>query len=72
MGQTVTDKDVQLCRALPCRAAPDRAGQGRAGPGSVGGAGQDSAPHGSSESHEMLKRNVKYHSIADDVPIPKM
>ena len=29
-------------------------------------------PHGSSESHEMLKRNDKYHSIADDVPIPKM
>ena len=29
-------------------------------------------PHGSSEGHEMLKRNDKYHSIADDVPIPKM
>ena len=28
--------------------------------------------HGSSEGHEMLKRNNKYHSIADDVPIPKM
>ena len=28
--------------------------------------------HGSSEGHEMLKRNGKYHSIADDVPIPKM
>ena len=28
--------------------------------------------HGSSEGHEMLKRNDKYHSIADDVPIPKM
>ena len=28
-------------------------------------------PHGSSEDHEMLKRNDKYHSIADDVPIPK-
>ena len=27
--------------------------------------------HGSSEGHEMLKRNDKYHSIADDVPIPK-
>ena len=30
------------------------------------------AEHGSSEDHEMLKRNDKYHSIADDVPIPKM
>ena len=30
------------------------------------------AGHGSSEGHEMLKRNDKYHSIADDVPIPKM
>ena len=30
------------------------------------------ATHGSSEGHEMLKRNYKYHSIADDVPIPKM
>ena len=30
------------------------------------------AVHGSSEGHEMLKRNDKYHSIADDVPIPKM
>ena len=30
------------------------------------------ARHGSSEGHEMLKRNDKYHSIADDVPIPKM
>ena len=29
-------------------------------------------PHGSSEGHEMLKRSDKYHSIADDVPIPKM
>ena len=29
-------------------------------------------PHGSSEGHEMLKRNDKYHSTADDVPIPKM
>ena len=28
--------------------------------------------HGSSEGHEMLKRNDKCHSIADDVPIPKM
>ena len=28
--------------------------------------------HGSSEGHEMLKRSYKYHSIADDVPIPKM
>ena len=28
--------------------------------------------HGSSEGHEMLKRNDKYHSIADDVLIPKM
>ena len=28
--------------------------------------------HGSSEGHEMLKRNDKYHSIADDVPNPKM
>ena len=28
--------------------------------------------HGWSEGHEMLKRNDKYHSIADDVPIPKM
>ena len=28
--------------------------------------------HGSSEGHEMLKRNDKHHSIADDVPIPKM
>ena len=28
--------------------------------------------HGSSEGHEMLKRNDKYHSIADDMPIPKM
>ena len=28
--------------------------------------------HGSSEDHEMLKRNDKYHSIADDVPNPKM
>ena len=28
--------------------------------------------HGSSEGHEMLKRNDKYHSIADAVPIPKM
>ena len=28
--------------------------------------------HGSSEGHEMLKRNDKYQSIADDVPIPKM
>ena len=28
--------------------------------------------HGSSEGHEMFKRNDKYHSIADDVPIPKM
>ena len=27
--------------------------------------------HGSSEGHEMLKGNDKYHSIADDVPIPK-
>ena len=27
---------------------------------------------GSSEGHEILKRNDKYHSIADDVPIPKM
>ena len=26
--------------------------------------------HGSSESQEMLKRNDKYHSIADEVPIP--
>ena len=30
------------------------------------------APHGSSEGHEMLKRNGNYHSIPDDVPIPKM
>ena len=30
------------------------------------------AKHGSSEGHEMLKRNDKYHSIADDVLIPKM
>ena len=30
------------------------------------------AYHGSSEGHEMLKRNDKCHSIADDVPIPKM
>ena len=30
------------------------------------------ALHGSSEGHEMLKRNDKYHSIADDVPISKM
>ena len=29
-------------------------------------------PHGSSKGHEMLKRNDKCHSIADDVPIPKM
>ena len=29
------------------------------------------AGHGSSEGHEMLKRKDKYHSIADDVPIPK-
>ena len=28
--------------------------------------------HGSSEGYEMLKRSDKYHSIADDVPIPKM
>ena len=28
--------------------------------------------HGSSEGHEMLKRNDKYHSIADDVTIPKI
>ena len=28
--------------------------------------------HGSLEGHEMLKRNDIYHSIADDVPIPKM
>ena len=28
--------------------------------------------HGSSEGHEMLKRNDKNHSIADDVPIPEM
>ena len=28
--------------------------------------------HGSSEGHGMLKRNDKYHSIADNVPIPKM
>ena len=28
--------------------------------------------HGSSEGHDMLKRNDKYHSIPDDVPIPKM
>ena len=28
--------------------------------------------HGSSEGHEMLKRNDKYHSTADDVPIPNM
>ena len=27
--------------------------------------------HGSSEGHEMLKRNDKCHSIVDDVPIPK-
>ena len=27
--------------------------------------------HGSSEGHEMLKRNDKYHSITGDVPIPK-
>ena len=33
---------------------------------------QSAAVHGSSEGHEMLKRNDKYHSIADDVPIPKM
>ena len=31
-----------------------------------------SASHGSSEGHEMLKRNDKCHSIADEVPIPKM
>ena len=31
-----------------------------------------STGHGSSEGHEMLKRNDKYHSIADDVSIPKM
>ena len=30
------------------------------------------ALHGSSEGHEMLKINDKYHSIADDVPILKM
>ena len=29
-------------------------------------------PHGSSEGHEMLERNDKYHPVADDVPIPKM
>ena len=29
------------------------------------------AIHGSSEGHEMLKRNDKYYSIADDVLIPK-
>ena len=28
--------------------------------------------HGSWEDHEMLKRNDKYHSIADDMPNPKM
>ena len=28
--------------------------------------------HGSSEGHAMLKRNDKYHSIASEVPIPKM
>ena len=41
---------------------------------SYGGGGGISVPllHGSSEGHEMLKRNDKYHSIADDVPIPKM
>ena len=33
---------------------------------------RDPPAHGSSEGHEMLKRNDKYHSIADDVPIPKM
>ena len=33
---------------------------------------QNGATHGSSEGHEMLQRNDKYHSIADDVPIPKM
>ena len=30
------------------------------------------AGHDLSEGHEMLKRNDKYHSIADDVPVPKM
>ena len=34
--------------------------------------GMRRAVHGSSEGHEMLKRSDKYHSIADDVPIPKM
>ena len=34
--------------------------------------GKWSTGHGSSEGHEMLKRSDKYHSIADDVPIPKM
>ena len=28
--------------------------------------------HGSWEDHEMLKRNDKYHSIADDMLNPKM
>ena len=32
----------------------------------------ESLRHGSSEGHEMLKRNDKNHSIADDVPIPEM
>ena len=40
----------------------------------VGGRGEDPycRAHGSSEGHGILKRNDKYHSIADDVPIPKM
>ena len=40
--------------------------------GSDDGLARLRAPHGSSEGHAMLKRNDKYHSKADDVPIPKM
>ena len=51
-------------RLPPARCHPSRAAQPR-------DAYHERREHSSSEGHEMLKRNDKYYSVADDVPIPK-
>ena len=61
--RTRPDACIMLCRtAERCRGA----GAANTVPLNYG------TVHGSSEGHELLKRNGKYHLIADDVPIPKM
>ena len=60
------DQSVAACRIFRASKA-SKNGRGRTGSCSF-----LRRLHGSSEGHEMLKRNDKYHSIADDMPIPKM